>query len=112
MISGYTADEAYDFLNKHFFGGKLPKIPIKWPRSLRGTTYMGRTMGPPKGGPATHIELNPKYKYSPNLWGMTLIHEMVHVEQWETVPNRFCHGPRFRARMRELAAKGIFDRLW
>ena len=37
-----------------------------------------------------------------------LLHEMVHLEQWPYGG----HGPRFQARMQELAAAGAFRGLW
>ncbi len=43
---------------------------------------------------------------------MTLLHEMVHVEQWDKVTDRTMHGRKFQKRMKQLAAKGAFNGLW
>ena len=43
---------------------------------------------------------------------MTVLHEMVHVEQWDKVTDRTMHGRKFQKRMKQLAARGAFNGLW
>jgi predicted SprT family Zn-dependent metalloprotease len=43
---------------------------------------------------------------------MTVIHELVHVEQWDEVTDKTQHGRKFTARMKQLANKGAFNGLW
>ena len=41
----------------------------------------------------------------------TLLHEMVHVEQWK-LPRKQAHGRKFQKRMKQLAAVGAFNGIW
>jgi predicted SprT family Zn-dependent metalloprotease len=43
---------------------------------------------------------------------MTVIHELVHVEQWDEVTDKTQHGRKFQKRMKQLAARGAFSGLW
>lgn len=57
------------------------------------------------------ITLNPKYRSAPKLWESTLLHEMVHVQQWR-VPESQAHGRKFQKRMKQLAALGAWNPYW
>jgi SprT-like family len=111
LCQGRTANECYDLLNRLHFRGKLPKIPVRWPRPPKGKRWhwLGRTFI--QDGVATEIHLNPEYCAAPTIWSQTLLHEMVHVEQAH-IPLRYKHGPRFQARMLQLAKKGAFKYIW
>jgi predicted SprT family Zn-dependent metalloprotease len=43
---------------------------------------------------------------------LTILHELVHVAQWDQVTEKTQHGREFNARMKQLAAKGAFVGLW
>lgn len=115
VCGGCTANELYDIFNSRYFRGRLPKIPIKWSHDLGfegnrkgilGSTHYDGVTNRPK-----LISLNPKYKSSGTIWVTTLLHEMVHVEQWRT-PAKQAHGHKFQKRMKQLANKGAFNGLW
>lgn len=107
--------ELYDFLNCRYFKSRLPDLPVNWghreygPKRARhwmgGTHFCGTPLKPFK------ITLNPKYKDSYVVWAQTLLHEMVHVQQWY-LPREQAHGRKFQKRMKQLAAAGAFNGLW
>jgi len=110
-----TPKELYDFLNGRYFRNSLPDIRVVWSltyyeparrRHLMGSTWYDGLTGRPK-----KITLNPKYKTAFAVWAPTLIHEMVHVQQWR-VPVKQAHGRKFEKRMKQLAARGAFSGLW
>jgi len=43
---------------------------------------------------------------------LTVLHECVHVETWDRVTQKSCHGRLFNKRMKQLANKGAFNGLW
>ena len=86
---GMTAQKAYDSINKWWFGNKLPKVKIRWPK------YM----------------LSEKLRCCSGVWLRTLFHEIVHIEQW-SLPAKDAHGPKFEKRMKQLAVAGAFNGLW
>jgi hypothetical protein len=90
---------AFLFYNRKYFGNNLPKdTEVGWKEMP--ATLMGWQQG-------DEIAINAKLKGADVLWRATLIHECVHLE----LPAKVKHGPRFRKRMRELAAQGAFDGL-
>lgn len=122
-MAGYTATELYDLFNSRYFRGRLPKIPVRWvlPASTpkRSKHLLGATHFAHERIPGTrrhkkvpvYISLHPKIKNMGVIWVMTLLHEMVHVEQ-HYLPESQAHGRKFEARMRDLANKGAFRTLW
>lgn len=90
--------ELYDFLNARYFRGSLPDLPVQWSekyysqyrnrRYLGGTEMVGSPLKP------VRITLNPKYKDVFVIWAQTLLHEMVHVQQWR-LPRKQAHGRKF-----------------
>ena len=72
---------------------------------MGGTYFRGKPLKPVK------ITLNPKYKTALVVWAQTLLHEMVHVEQWK-LPRKQAHGRKFQKRMKQLAAVGAFNGIW
>jgi hypothetical protein len=110
----WTVKEFYDRANENFFDGKLPKVKIRWSKKSGGKwgpLEMGITYIKSGGGDASQISLNPKYRNQSSLWCLSLLHEMVHVEQRE-LPEEEMHGDKFHERMRELAVSGAFDPFW
>lgn len=92
---------AYLHYNRKFFGSKLPTAAeIVW--EPMQATLMGYCVQAEE-----KIALNAKLKSADVLWRGTLLHEMVHLE----MPKSIHHGPKFKARMRELVAQGAFDGL-
>jgi predicted SprT family Zn-dependent metalloprotease len=111
----WTPKALYKFWNCRYFGSRLPDIPVVWSTSGRsarakkhimGSTWFDHETGRPK-----KITLNPKFKIHNSLWQSTLLHEMVHVQQWR-IPAGQEHGNKFNRRMKQLAAKGAFRYLW
>lgn len=109
--NGMTASEAYDILNSRYWRNRLPKVEILWPKYMlkEKPPLIAQTVGGKKRAEAIHF--NPKYKNASTIWLRTLIHEMVHVEQWD-VPLSRCHGNKFEKRMKHLASVGAFRGLW
>lgn len=110
----WTPKQLYLFLNARYFRGALPNIPVVWSKDLhKGVRKhtMGSSWFDPETKLPKRITLNPKYKTAFALWAATLIHEMVHVQQWK-VPEKQMHGRKFQKRMKQLAARGAFCELW
>ena len=108
---GMTAQKAYDSINKWWFGNKLPKVKIRWPKYMLSEKpcRFGWAVGTeecPK-----EIHLNPRFRCYSGVWLRTLFHEIVHIEQWG-ISDEECHGPKFERRMRQLARLGAFNGLW
>ena len=108
-LSDYSIQDAYHLFNGKYFGGKLPDIPVLWKKYLVKKGWIGITVGGKEQ--AKEIHLNPYYRRSSSVWGRTLFHEMVHVEQW-SIPAKQCHGRAFEKRMKQLAARGAFKGMW
>ncbi len=106
--------DVYNLLNHKYFRSRLPDIPVVWSKShygkrenrfgMGGTLFVGEPLKPVK------IMLNPKYRNANVIWIGTLIHEMVHVEQWK-LPRRQAHGRKFEKRIRQLVARGAYKTL-
>ena len=106
--------EVYNLLNARYFRGKLPDLPVVWAKAyyskqanrtgMGGTVFIGNPLKPIK------IMLNPKYKDANVIWVGTLLHEMVHVEQWK-LPRSQAHGRKFNKRIKQLVACGAYRNL-
>lgn len=101
--------------NSRYFGGKLRTPASLSFASLDGLGHCFRyrhLYGPHKGEEELFgIHIGKDLRDSRRQWLLTLIHEMVHLEQG----NRYScglRGKRFNKRMRELALAGAFDGLW
>ena len=94
----------YSFYNTKWFDGKLPEITVHFGDIEKGclgdTEFIGND--------PVIITIARNIKTWNRLVRSVLIHEMCHV----SLPVRIVHGPRFEARMRELAARGAFTGLW
>lgn len=94
----------YRDYNRKYFGGKLPKhvkIHLTWDHEHRGWLE-GKA---PQFGV---IHINPECGGHSGYARLTLLHEMVHLEQWPSGH----HGERFQERMRALAAAGAMKGIW
>ena len=111
----WTPKSLYKFWNARYFRSRLPDIPVgfsakyhagyKERHTMGGTIMKGSSLKP------VRIVLNPEYKKAFVIWAQTLLHEMVHVQQWY-LPRRLAHGNQFNKRMQQLAARGAFRSLW
>lgn len=117
LCGGLTANELYDLFNRRYFRERLPKIPVRWvlPQDTekRSRGALGCTLFRVGDGRLTPVEirLHPKLRNSGTVWATTLIHEMVHVQQWR-LPRSQAHGRKFNNRMKQLASLGAFNGLW
>ena len=110
----WTPKTLYRFWNARYFRGKLPDIPVVWSKkefSGRRKRLLGSAFFDGLSGKPVSIQLNPLYRRATRIWMQTLLHEMVHVQQWR-VPAKQAHGNKFNARMKQLAAQGAFRSLW
>ena len=57
-------------------------------------------MAVPRGERKFLILLSKELKKMSNVAVMTILHELVHVEQWDKVTDRTMHGRKFHARMK------------
>jgi len=109
--------EIVNLANSRYFRNRLKNVTIRWARdkeirsqSLAVTrSQHGRV---PRGERKFLILLSKELKKMSNVAVMTILHELVHVEQWDKVTDRTMHGRKFHARMKQLAAKGAFVGLW
>lgn len=110
----WTPKSLYKFWNCRYFGSRLPDIPVYFSKTL-GKGRERRTMGcssfDDNTGRPLRIQLNPRYKDAFIIWAATLLHEMVHVQQWKIQKNQ-AHGRKFQKRMKQLAALGAYNCLW
>jgi hypothetical protein len=111
-----TPKELYHLLNSRYFGGRLPKdLRVGFDKRSfaggRARMILGSTWSDHETGRPIRISLNPLYRKQSRIWIGTLIHEMVHVQQWK-VPEEQAHGRKFQKRMKQLAALGAFNGLW
>jgi hypothetical protein len=98
----------YLYLNKKFFDDKLPKdmeVEFKNLYNVPKDSCIGCT--DLYGLRPINIAIDTAHKNSPGCVHMTLVHEMVHVEN-----PTFQHGLDFQMRMLQLARKGIFFGYW
>ena len=110
----WTPKSLYKFWNCRYFGSRLPDIPVYFSKQL-GVGKERHTLGcsgfHDETGKPLYIKLNPKFRTSFVIWAQTLLHEMVHVQQWKIQKNQ-AHGRKFQKRMKQLAALGAYNSLW
>lgn len=105
-------EKTYASYNDGYFQNKLtktPKIDFQEPTK----NYMATTMCHDDGSCSIHFNL--KYTIAPRNASVTLLHEMCHIETWETDVVKFAgeteqadHGKVWRACMLRLDAEGAF----
>ena len=102
--------------NKKYFGNRLKNVKIKWSSDLpkRSMAVTRSQHGKvPKGTRKFYIEIDKGLRKYRAVSILTVIHELVHVEQWDQVPQHHSHhGRKFQNRMKDLASKGAFNGLW
>jgi predicted SprT family Zn-dependent metalloprotease len=111
----WTPKTLYRFWNSRYFANRLPDIPVwfsaKHHKASASRNKMGGAWFDSETKRPIKITLNPKYRTASRIWMQTLLHEMVHVQQWRIQTNQ-AHGNKFNKRMKQLAAKGAFRALW
>lgn len=117
MVRLTMLQENFLLLNSRYFRNRLKNVKVRWKNGGFGDKRcVARTLsafGPvPKGQRKFVIEIDSALKKYHSFTISTLIHEAVHVEQWDKVKTRTCHGRLFNKRMKSLAAKGAFNGLW
>ena len=108
--------ENFHILNGRYFRSRLKNVTIKWKTYPKNSGKMATTWSSsgsvPKGKRKFLIEIDAALKRFPRVVLQTLIHELVHVEQWDKVTAKTYHGRLFNKRMKQLVAKGAFNGLW
>jgi hypothetical protein len=113
--SNRDLQQYYDLYNEWYFDGRLPPlVTLRFGylgNMLGHTSRFRRLKARCSAGDGFGIVIALRDKDSRRHWLLTLVHEMVHVEQ------RLCHdcdarNRKFNGRMRGLAAEGAFDGLW
>jgi hypothetical protein len=95
----------YKYYNKKYFGNKLPKdIKIRF----KDISDLGRTLFDTDTKEPKIVEIDSEYRTCAAVGRLTLLHEMVHVENIK----KRGHGKWFDKRMLQLAKQGAFNGLW
>jgi hypothetical protein len=110
-------EEIFGIANSRYFRSRLKNVKIRWqkkskmpPRAVGNTrSEYGRL---PKGSRKFEIWISDDLKKFSSFTIMTIIHEMVHCEQWDKTTGKTCHGRLFNKRMKQLANLGAFNGLW
>jgi hypothetical protein len=107
----WTPKSLYQFWNCRYFHGRLPNIPVYFSKKL-GVGQHRHSMGCSSFDDETlrplRICLNPRYKDAFVVWASTLLHEMVHIEQYK-IQKTQAHGRKFRKRMKQLVSLGAYN---
>ena len=99
----------YLTFNKKHFHNALPKdLPVEFSKKLVRQRTLGHTAIHRQTFRPLWILISERFRSSRRCSAMTLLHEMVHVEQKE----RRGHGKHFEKRMLELARQGAFKGIW
>ena len=105
----------YELYNKLYFGNKLPPLVcLKFMnmKHVLGRTSRFRLDKHHRSQKDTFgIFIDKSQRHSRRLWAMTMVHEMVHVED-RCRHSCSLRGRYFNRRMLELAVAGAFDGLW
>jgi hypothetical protein len=109
-------EEIFHVANSRYFRSKLKNVKIKWaktgiPRHAVAVTW-SVSGSVPKGTRKFLIEISQDLRKYKSITILTVLHEMVHVEQWDKIKPGQDHGRLFQNRMKDLAAKGAFNGLW
>lgn len=91
-----------DRLNHQWWGGRLPKTPVRWSKRMHATA--GKYWRAMSGW---EIVLSiPYHAHYPNEVQGTLLHEMIHVWIRNRGKRRYgvMHGPEFRAEAKRIGA--------
>ena len=126
MTSGFNFESLqleWRDLNKRFFAGLLPPIPIVWSRRLTSSIGLFVSRNGPRSRrphetkrPRSHREirlsqpllerLTNRTPYAEQEMRNTLAHEMIHQWQFDVLKRRPNHGPDFLCKMTEMNRTG------
>ena len=96
----FELDKWYDKLNKHFWGGKLPRVDLRW-NDMK--TNLGVLKYDNKGN-IHHLGISENYKLTQEEVLSVLAHEMIHV--WQVVNKKTDgHGDSFKKEMERINKK-------
>ena len=110
--------EIFHLANSRYFRNRLKNVTIRWARpedkiSRQALACTRSRHGKiPKGERKFLILLSKELKKMSSVAVLTILHELVHVEQWDEVTDKTMHGRKFQKRMKQLAARGAFSGLW
>jgi hypothetical protein len=109
--------DIFDLANSRYFRNRLKNVTIRWAKdkelpSQNSAVTRSQHGKVPRGKRKFLILLSKDLKKMSSVAIITVLHELVHVEQWEQVTDRTQHGRKFQKRMKQLAAKGVFNGLW
>jgi hypothetical protein len=91
----------YDKLNKHFWGGKLPKVDLRWNNAK---SELGVLKWDQNSGKIDHLGLSDEFKLTQEELLSVLAHEMIHV--WQVFNNKTDgHGANFIKEMERINKK-------
>lgn len=107
-IKPLDLQKEFDYVNKTYFDGKLPPVPVKW-----GNLIGGRKAADGCIESDGTIVIDNLLKYRPRLAAITVRHEMVHLslpEYFGCIPDKD-HGMLFQAGIFRLINMGAYDGL-
>jgi hypothetical protein len=110
--------DIFHLANSRYFRSRLKNVTIRWARptdkiSGRALAVTRSQHGKvPKGQRKFLILLSKELKNMSSVAVLTILHELVHCDQWDDVTDRTMHGRKFQKRMKQLAARGAFSGLW
>lgn len=106
--TNYSLRRTFNYFNKGWFGGKLPKIPITFSR------LEGETMGEYDLEDRV-IRVSNKLKRWPRTTALVVLHELVHAKHHlldHRPPSKINHLKWFQRDMLWLAKRGAMMKLW
>lgn len=123
-LSAEQLQTEWRLLNKRYFEGLLPPIPVVWSRRLTSSVGMFASRGGPR--PRQFDEQNPhrtrreirlseplmarlaeRTPYAEQELLNTLAHEMIHQWQFDILKRKPNHGPDFVRKMTEMNRSGL-----
>ena len=112
-----TLKEIFLQINSLYFRNRLKNVTIRWAKDgeiRKSSMAVTRSQHGkvPKGTREFLILISKDLKKFQAMTILTIFHELVHVQQWDEVTDKTCHGRKFEKRMKQLAARGAFAGLW
>lgn len=100
-INTFDLEEWYEKLNKYFWGGKLPMVPLRWNKAK---TELGVVKWDEKSGEIDHLGISDQFKLTQEELLSVLAHEMIHI--WQIKNNKSDgHGNNFIKEMERVNDK-------
>jgi len=97
----FKLESWYDKLNKHFFNGKLPNVPLRWNQA---EGELGVVKWEENSKNVDHLGISRSYKLTQAELLSVLAHEMIHIWQIENKKTDG-HGKEFVKKMDEMNKK-------